>query len=76
MSRGFDALEILWRRSPERWQRLRKLHSSPLFSSTGKLWLKDINSPDSEIANLLARREHGERWDGLTAEEMLAAYDR
>ena len=36
----------------------------------------DFNSPDGEIANLLARREHGERWDGLTAEEMLAAYDR
>ena len=25
---------------------------------------------------MLARLEHGERWEGLTAEEMLATYDR
>jgi hypothetical protein len=36
----------------------------------------DFNSPDGKIADLLARREHGKRWDGLTAEEMLATYDR
>jgi len=36
----------------------------------------DFNSPDGEVANLLARREHGERWDSLTADEMLATYDR
>lgn len=36
----------------------------------------DFNSLDGEIANLLARREQGERWDSLTAEEMLATYDR
>jgi hypothetical protein len=41
-----------------------------------KLSLEDINSPDGEIANLLARREHGEHWDSLTAEEMIATYDR
>jgi hypothetical protein len=38
--------------------------------------LEDIISPDGEIADLLARREHGERWDTLTAEEMIAAYLR
>jgi hypothetical protein len=36
----------------------------------------DFNSPDGEVANLLARWEHGEQWDGLTADEMLATYDR
>jgi hypothetical protein len=41
-----------------------------------KLSLEDIISPDGEIANLLARREHSERWDSLTADEMIATYDR
>jgi hypothetical protein len=41
-----------------------------------KLLLEDIISSDGEIANLLARREHGERWDGLTAQEMIATYNR
>ena len=36
----------------------------------------DFNSPEGEVANLLAQREHGERWDSLSAEEMLATYDR
>jgi hypothetical protein len=36
----------------------------------------DFDSPDGEIADLLARREHGKRWDGLSAEEMIATYDR
>jgi hypothetical protein len=41
-----------------------------------KLSLEDVISPDGEIANLLARREHGERWDSLTAGERIATYDR
>ena len=40
------------------------------------LSLGDSNSPDDETANLLARREHRERWDNLTAEEQIATSER
>jgi hypothetical protein len=46
------------------------------FAMQHTLSLDAINSPEGEIANTLARWEHGERWANLTAEEMLATYNR
>jgi hypothetical protein len=41
-----------------------------------RISLEDMISPDGEIADMLARREHGDGWDSLTAHDMIAAYNR